>query len=839
MHITRRKVIVTLLLAALVAAGAAGLSLWDLKHRSGLPPLVRERMPAYWHTCFLEPADVREAVRGLYGETMEDRCRAAQTLRNLGPRAEPAIPWLLAALADGQPLTPGNNPNPLMSRDDRPAATDEPPAAPSLGEQILARLFPRPAEDTSPLPTSLEAGDTLAEIGPPALPHLVAALSDAIPEVRIEAARALGNIADPQAVEPLCAAAMDRNPFVRQAAAEALGQFDDPRAIAALAAMAAKVDGVREVRLVAIRMLARLGPAGRKVLVQMLIHGAQEQRDTAILGLGDYYSPEALEEGPPTDIFPAADPAEADALLEVLTQASRSTNEVMAIHAIMILGRHPNDRTAAVLVAALRHKSSYVQEAVWRSLGKPKAPALPPLAALLTAEDRDPRLCLQAAADIAWIGRQSDADSQAAADALAKGLKSPNAEVRRAVASALSQLKTPASTDMLAAALDDPDAGVRLAAAVSLAFRHDVRALPVLSKGILKDRDMTASAAMAKFGAAAIPAIVQLAGQEPSRMFARDALADIRDPKAVGLLMAIAADKASPLRSSACRALDEIGDKQAADLLASLLDDPDIRAPALRALARLRDERALAPLVADLDSSRDDDVRASLRGLALQQDPRAAEPIQAMLKRRGLEPGPKYDGQQGQAWDIRHDALEALAASGDVRAVDMYLYLAMDGAVAPDPLAPLGDAVFEPLVKALSDPRGNVADRAIVALFFTARSRAIPSVLEALPHMAPPDRDSVIRELGRLDEPEAREALARLATTHADWTVRTTAVFAMAWRTDPQAIEALRRVMTSDPIRLVRILAWQTLKTLVDEPRPAGLPERWLFRNAAAPLAQL
>lgn len=59
----------------------------------------------------------------------------------------------------------------------------------------------------------------------------IEALRNEDPNVRWEAARALGVIRDPRAVEPLIAALGDRDPDVRRKAALSLGKIRDPKAV--------------------------------------------------------------------------------------------------------------------------------------------------------------------------------------------------------------------------------------------------------------------------------------------------------------------------------------------------------------------------------------------------------------------------------------------------------------------------------------------------------------------------------------------------------------------------------------------------------------------------------
>jgi HEAT repeat protein len=76
--------------------------------------------------------------------------------------------------------------------------------------------------------------DTLAHIGPPAVPALLVALDTPPVRRRAQAATALGLIGDPRTLGPLMAACSDRWVSMRRAAATALGTLGRPRATPAL-----------------------------------------------------------------------------------------------------------------------------------------------------------------------------------------------------------------------------------------------------------------------------------------------------------------------------------------------------------------------------------------------------------------------------------------------------------------------------------------------------------------------------------------------------------------------------------------------------------------------------
>lgn len=84
----------------------------------------------------------------------------------------------------------------------------------------------------------------IEEIGKPAVPSLIKALSDRKAEVRWEAARALGAIQDPEAAPALVNALMDVSFEIRWLAAEALIALEEGSIAPLLKALEAKSDSV-------------------------------------------------------------------------------------------------------------------------------------------------------------------------------------------------------------------------------------------------------------------------------------------------------------------------------------------------------------------------------------------------------------------------------------------------------------------------------------------------------------------------------------------------------------------------------------------------------------------
>ena len=207
----------------------------------------------------------------LKDENAAVRQRAARTLGRMGPAATSAVPALIEAAR----ATPGD------SSIANALAEIGPDALPA----VLAALREAPA------PAAERLLGLLRGFGKPAMPVLMEALKHAAPPVRAAAAKALGGMGrdGKPALEPLFALAADPEPAVRAAAL---------RALVALEANAEKLkpmldtalrDSAPEVRRAAAAGLARNGGAnglGVAGLVELLDDENPASRRSAIEGLG-------------------------------------------------------------------------------------------------------------------------------------------------------------------------------------------------------------------------------------------------------------------------------------------------------------------------------------------------------------------------------------------------------------------------------------------------------------------------------------------------------------------------------------------------------------------------
>ena len=150
--------------------------------------------------------DASAATAGLTSPDPAVRAKSACDLRELGRQAVPAIPQLVALLADGSPV-------------DRAVCSQH------------TWRFRGATDSTTP---GEQAASALVGIGSPAQPALLKALSSSAWIARRNAAWGLGALDSSEAVPALIEALNDTDAGVREQVAWALGAIGDKRAVPAL-----------------------------------------------------------------------------------------------------------------------------------------------------------------------------------------------------------------------------------------------------------------------------------------------------------------------------------------------------------------------------------------------------------------------------------------------------------------------------------------------------------------------------------------------------------------------------------------------------------------------------
>jgi len=188
----------------------------------------------------------------------------------------------------------------------------------------LIRLF----NDTM-MEVQSEAVTAVASMGTSVVPSLIPCLKDERWRVREQAAKALGNLKDPQAVQGLIIACRDRDGAVKSAATEALGRIGDAKAVPALVKLFK--DTSKIVRETAGTALMHIGEPSVDALLQSLKDPHFVVRCHAVRALGgmttDYQIGRAW----------VKEPRVVQALIECLKDPDRAVREDATI-ALGIIG---------------------------------------------------------------------------------------------------------------------------------------------------------------------------------------------------------------------------------------------------------------------------------------------------------------------------------------------------------------------------------------------------------------------------------------------------------------------------------------------------------------------
>lgn len=437
----------------------------------------------------------------------------------------------------------------------------------------------------------------LAWIAPPRGIDLVAPLiHDPAPEVRAEAAAAIGRLGDaedaamllfellgdeseliqesamgalsrmsPERVLPLLLQALNSaETQVRIRAAETLGLLRVPDTAPALINLSK--DPRENVRRAAIKALGDIGAAGVGDLLRAaLLDESSLVRQQAVLSLGRLEDTETAR-----DLLPLLD--DPDPKMRFVT--------------LRALGQIRNREVVSRLIPFLSDVRKELRFAAVEALGSIRAPeAVRPLVAILSDPDRNLRRA--AAESLGAI-----ADPQALPPLLI-ALEDEHWSVRCATATALGRIRSAKATSSLLARLADEDATVRRAAVAALGEVGDSRSAGRLSQ-VLHDPGLQSSAleALRRIGVAALPEMERAfadAGAEVRRLLV-DLVGKLEDRQGLRLLLSGLADDSAQVRAEAALALGDGGVREAVRPLMDLKasdPSPDVRQAAAAALKKL------------------------------------------------------------------------------------------------------------------------------------------------------------------------------------------------------------------------------------------------------------
>jgi HEAT repeat protein len=804
----RRLVIAAAVLGAIV--GSTWLVLREMAYMGRLPPAVRERMPAHWRTPWGLSAELRDGIEGMYSPDGGERALAAHRAGNLGPDAAPAIPYLMALLADEVPFEPFGK---------------TPPPSPTLTQRIRAwidSLAPPPrSKDYEAWWKLTDSGDTAAEalgdIGPASVEPLLAALADPLPRVRGRAALALSLTGDERATDALAALAnSDSSKNVRWTAVAALGRCGDPRAVPALidwmknhphdtywaADALARTGDERAVTAMRDMLpgfydnpcyleiaLLRLGPRGMDVLMKFEGKRRADMAADLLWQLQEYS-------------VPTVDPRLFDLMAESLVNyPPRDINAQVGF-----LVQLDPKRATEPLLAVLK-KGNFSDEgrsAVFYALGQ-------------TGDER-------------------------ALTALLAALPETKGYVRLPLIAAIGKFRTEAARQTLMAIIEKGDDEADDVAWQALNERRDPRILPIFAARQGKNLSSGAIRVVGKLGPAAIPALLE----------------KLADPD-------------SGIRQNAIWALADIGDGRAFEALAALYTkDPaqEVRTAAGYGLAKLRADRAQKFLVDEFNNASLEGKNMLLGYMGESKDPATLDVLLGWWQAEADRVvGHKFDPlkdrldtsnpAQAFVFGSAYTVSAALLQAGDVRGIGPWIAmtrlkgprithrLSMEDFQHPidawgkdfADLAELGPKAVGLIEQALAVDNPEVQTDAAAALLVIGDSGGDKAVWAAWPGLHFEVRRSVAAQLGRRNlkdqvEPKrAREILAEIIRRDPDRIVRREAFRQLAKLADKATRAAYDDLVAKEPRASVREYARLTLihaVTQIERPTHYPLPLQYM-----------
>ena len=576
------------------------------------------------------------------------------------------------------------------------------------------------------------AAIALGELGDlRAVDILIQALKNEEGSVRCAAAWALGKIADLRALEPLIKALNDDEKAVRCTAVRVLGGFTDPRVFALI--KEALYDDDKDIRCAAARALGRGSVSKSKsaaLLIESLKDGHWQVRETAAGELENLgWKPDRGENGAwywiAKNKFINAGDLGLPAVGPFITVLLRDEFGQYRFNAAVILAGIGDKRAVKPLISALNDEIDDVCNAALCALGEIGDPkAVEPIIGVLNHKDFVARL---SAVDVlAKFG-----DSRAIAP-LTSTLKDNYPKVRTAAALALQQLGW------------EPDRG---------------------ESGIWYWIVRGDWEKVINLGALAVPPLITFLALEESRKILCEKFYMDEDEREAGL-----------------RALGEIGDPRAVDVLIAHLNDtePDIFGAAKAALVKIGPP-AFSPLIEALKN-----CSAVVRKAAAEilenlnwKPPREEDQTWYLLAREDWEKAAASGSLvvesliynlEDENYYVKVSAARLLAEIGNLRAADPFLEILKDGnlelrQIAAKLLGEIGDPrAVEPLINYLKERDWYFNKTVAASLGKIGDSRAVEPLIEIIK-----DREEEIeiiqiaaRALGEIGDLQAVDPLLEI-----------------------------------------------------------------------------
>lgn len=430
----------------------------------------------------------------------------------------------------------------------------------------------------------------LAEIGDPAaLAPLIEAFNQADREVRPNICAALGAFKDQKAVACLITGLSDPDPNVRFHSIASLGRQRDPAAVSHLLGCLGEAN--EWIFLSVVEALSRIGDhrATNPLVAFYLKEGNERKRAAIITALGFLKDLTSV----PT-----------------LTKALRDPDDRVKANAIEALRRLdlPKDKILNLIQPFLKHANNRVRGNTIVTVAALKLLDLRPI---IEPMRQDPDKWVRAT--LGYV--LTTIDHPQALPMIVELLKDEDGDVKKNAARALAARATDRQTDVLIHLLDDPTPFVRLQAVQTLGKIKAVAAVAGLGRIFATERNFKIrSAIVTALGAigdqAAVPLLQTSLRDRDSRVRANavESLEGLLGEAAGSMLRPMLADPDNRTRSNAAKALFRIGDVAVLGDLENMLQDkePATRISAAYALGQIGlalKELEVSPLLQPLKSS--------------------------------------------------------------------------------------------------------------------------------------------------------------------------------------------------------------------------------------------
>jgi HEAT repeat protein len=623
-----------------------------------------------------------------------------------------------------------------------------------------------------------------------ALIHL---LQDPDPDLRIQAALALGTQQRPTAIDSLLAAVNDSDPNVRFHAIESLGKLAPPAAIDLLAQVAESGDFY--LAFPAIEALVRINDpivAGRLTpLLRDAVLGTAAAEALGKIGDEDVVPPLAEALGNPS--LPVQPVVHALTQIHDRYQTAFAGGEQIAD----LIRRHATDVGVMRVLDAIGNTPANMVRPLVVVLGWLRDPAIPASLARLLGSHEARHDVIEA------FVRHGSSAVMLLIDYLTTG----DQETRRSAVVALGRIGDRRAVPALIERLKNDDRELRLPIVAALARLGDVRAFEALL-GLLGDDDIA------------------------TRQAVIGALNSIGHPEMAARILPMLADANPLVRESAVKIAGYFGYESCITGVLACCADPDeaVRAAALEHLPYFDDPRALPVLRRAIETDTPVARAAAAKALAFVTSP----DVQGMLERATGDPEPwvRYFSTISLGRQQTGTSVDTLArvANHDpaphVRVAAVEAIGAIDGPLATDVLIPLAARADDSGLAAIGVLGRSTSDEALATLTSAVRSDAAPRRIAAIAALAARGDEHAVQSLQWAavadEEPSAvqaaliglgtiasrntaasRSAVRALLATLADPGRRSDAI-AVLGRLAPSAIPLVAESLSDDDPRLRR-----------------------------------